>query len=257
MVAAGTQKDGDKTLVTISGTMPIDAQLEVRYKKVWQTWEYFGSVFKKLLDDNRIKFKGAVRRGTIPDSIKARGPLYVFPSLPLSDLANSMMKESNNYMAEMIFKTLSAQADSAKGTWDKSAALALAWWKEKKLPGVPKIKNGSGMGDSNRLSARQIVELLRYVWTQKSYFPEYACALPAAGIDGTLKSRFKDSRLKGTVRGKTGTLNDYGVSAIAGYAFVQKKTYAFAVLFCNCANHRTHTLWETEEKILELVIPEK
>jgi len=59
------------------------------------------------------------------------------------------------------------------------------------------------------------------------------------------------------VRAKTGTLNDYGVSTIAGYAFVQKKTYAFSVMFCNCTNVRLHNNWETQEKILELVIPEK
>jgi PBP4 family serine-type D-alanyl-D-alanine carboxypeptidase len=256
-VAAGTQRDGDKTLVTVSGGMPIDASPVVQYKKVWQTWEYFGNVFEKLLEDNKIKFKGKIRRSVVPDSVKARGPLYVFPSVPLYEAVNSMNKVSNNYMAEMLFKTLSAGTDSAKGSWEKSAALALAWWKEKKLPGVPRIKNGSGMGDSNRMSARQITELLRFVWTQKSFFPEYVYSLPSAGIDGTLKSRFKESRLKGIVRAKTGTLNDYGVSTIAGYAFVQKKTYAFSVMFCNCTNVRLHNNWETQEKILELVIPEK
>lgn len=113
------------------------------------------------------------------------------------------------------------------------------------------------MGNSNRMSARQITELLRYVWTRKSFFPEYVYSLPSAGIDGTLKSRFKDSRLKGLVRGKTGTLNEYGVSTIAGYAFVRNKTYAFSIMFRNCNSHVQQNNWEMQEKILELVIPEK
>ncbi len=256
-VAASTRKDGDNTVVTVSGSMPLDASPVVQYKKVWQTWEYFGNVFERLLEDNKIGFKGKVKRGTVPDSVKARGPFYVFPSVPLYQAVNSMNKVSNNYMAEMLFKTLSAEADSAAGSWEKSAALALAWWKEKKLPGIPEIKNGSGMGNSNRMSARQITELLRYVWTRKSFFPEYVYSLPSAGIDGTLKSRFKDSRLKGLVRGKTGTLNEYGVSTIAGYAFVRNKTYAFSIMFRNCNSHVQQNNWEMQEKILELVIPEK
>jgi D-alanyl-D-alanine carboxypeptidase/D-alanyl-D-alanine-endopeptidase (penicillin-binding protein 4) len=254
---AGTQKDGNKTLVTISGGLPLDASPVVQYKKVWQTWEYFGSIFRNLLLENKIAFRGTIRRGTIPESVKDQGPLYTFPSVPLYQIVNEMMKVSNNYMAEMIFKTLSAHIDSTKGTWDKSAAIELAWWKEKKLPGLPKIKNGSGMGDSNRMSARQIVELLRYAWTQKSFFPEYVYALPSAGVDGTLKSRFKESRFKGIVRAKTGTLNDYGVSTIAGYVFLKEKTYAFAILFCNCTSHKQHSSWDMQEKILEQVIPEK
>jgi serine-type D-Ala-D-Ala carboxypeptidase/endopeptidase (penicillin-binding protein 4) len=254
---AATKKDGDKTLITVSGNMPLDAGLLVQYKKVFQTWEYYGAMFERLLNDNKIAFKGKVRLGLVPDSVKSRQPFYVFPSVPLYQAVNSMMKVSNNYMAEMIFKTLSAQADSTPGSWEKASALALSWWKEKKLPAVPKIKNGSGMGDSNRMSGRQIVELLRYVWGQKSYLPEYLYSLSSAGVDGTLKSRFKDSRLKGIVRAKTGTLNDYGVSTIAGYALCQNRNVAFAVMFNNCMNRKQMGHWEMQEKILEMVLPEK
>jgi D-alanyl-D-alanine carboxypeptidase/D-alanyl-D-alanine-endopeptidase (penicillin-binding protein 4) len=254
---AATRKDGDKTLVTVSGGMPLDAGLLVQYKKVFQTSDYYGAMFERLLNDNKIVFKGKVKTGVVPDSLKSRQPFYVFPSVPLYQAINSMMKVSNNYMAEMIFKTLSAQADSASGSWEKASVLALSWWKEKKLPAVPKIKNGSGMGDSNRMSARQIVELLRYVWGQKSYLPEYLYSLSSAGVDGTLKSRFKDSRLKGIVRAKTGTLNDYGVSTIAGYALCQNRNLAFTVMFNNCTNRKQMGHWEMQEKILEMVLPEK
>jgi serine-type D-Ala-D-Ala carboxypeptidase/endopeptidase (penicillin-binding protein 4) len=254
---ASTKKDGSRTLVMVSGSMPLDAQPALAYKKVWQTWEYFGDIFARLLGESKIKLKGSVRRGIVPDSVKARGPFYTFPSVPLSQAAGSMMKVSNNYMAEMVFKTLSAKQDTCAGTWDRSTALALSWWKEKKLPGVPRIRNGSGMGDSNRMSARQIVELLRWAWLQKNFFPEYVCALPTSGVDGTIKSRFKNSRLKGIVRAKTGTLNDYGVSSMAGYAFIGNRTFAFAMIFSNGSRARQYSAWETQQKILELVIPEK
>jgi len=254
---AATKRDGSRTLVTVSGGLPLDAGLLVQYKKVWQTWEYTGAMLERLFSDNKIVLKGKVKTGVVPDSLLARQPFYAFPSVPLYEAINSMMKVSNNYMAEMIFKTLSAEADSAPGSWEKAAALALSWWKEKKLPGVPKVKNGSGMGDSNRMSGRQMVELLAHVWGQKSYLPEYLYSLPSAGVDGTLKSRFKNCRLKGIVRAKTGTLNDYGVSTIAGYALYQDRTVAFAVMFNNCMNRKQMGHWEMQEKILEMVLPEK
>jgi serine-type D-Ala-D-Ala carboxypeptidase/endopeptidase (penicillin-binding protein 4) len=250
-----TQKSGEGTTVGVAGGLALDAKGAVHYKKVWQTWEYFGSVLKTLLDDNGIKVKGRIRHGLVPAAIM-RDTFYVFPSIPLYDVVNHMLKISNNFMAEMVFKTLSAESDSTPGSWEKSSALALEWWKQKALPSVPRIKNGSGMGDSNRFSARQIVELLRYVWSQKSFLPEYLYSLPAAGIDGTLKSRFKDSRFKGIIRAKTGTLNDYGVSSIAGYVLMPKKTYAFAIFFHNCTNRKQTGHWEMQEKILELSVPQ-
>jgi D-alanyl-D-alanine carboxypeptidase/D-alanyl-D-alanine-endopeptidase (penicillin-binding protein 4) len=251
-----TQKSGDGTVVEVGGALAIDAKPAVHYKKVWQTWEYFGSVLKTLLDDNGIKVKGRIRHGQVPAAV-TQDTFYVFPSVPLYEVMNHMLKVSNNFMAEMVFKTLSAEKDSTAGSWEKSSAVALEWWKQKALPSLPRVKNGSGMGDSNRFSARQIVELLRYVWGQKSYLPEYLYSLPAAGVDGTLKLRFKDSRLKGVIRAKTGTLNDYGISSIAGYALMPKKTYAFAILFCNCTNRKQTGHWEMQEKILEAVLPEQ
>jgi D-alanyl-D-alanine carboxypeptidase/D-alanyl-D-alanine-endopeptidase (penicillin-binding protein 4) len=253
---ASSQKDGGKTVVTVGGTMPVDTCPVIYYKKVWQTWEYFGNILMKLFEDNKILVKGRLVRGVLPDSIKARPPFYVFNSVPLYQAVNSMMKVSNNYMAELIFKTLSAERDSTFGSWEKSSALALAWWKEKNLPMVPKIKNGSGMGDSNKMSARQITGLLRHVWDQKVYLPEYLYSLPCAGVDGTLKSRFKKSRLKGMVRAKTGTLNDYGVSTIAGYAFLRNKTYVFSVMFNQCNSRTQFDHWEMQEKLLEMALPE-
>jgi|WetSurMetagenome_2_1015567.scaffolds.fasta_scaffold00149_17 serine-type D-Ala-D-Ala carboxypeptidase/endopeptidase (penicillin-binding protein 4) len=254
---ASTQKDGGTTVVTVSGSLPIDAQPVLAYKKVWQTWEYFGDILVRLLGEGNIRFNGTVRRGTVPDSVKAKGAFYSFPSVPLPQVVNSMNKVSNNYMAEMLFKTLSARQDTVAGTWERSAELALSWWKEKGLPGVPRIKNGSGMGDSNRMSARQIVELLHWVWTQKGFFPEYVYSLPIAGVDGTVKSRFKNSRLKGILRAKTGTLNDYGVNSMAGYVFVGNRTFAYALMFSNRPRAKQYSTWELQQKILETVIPEK
>jgi D-alanyl-D-alanine carboxypeptidase/D-alanyl-D-alanine-endopeptidase (penicillin-binding protein 4) len=251
------KKAQDVTAVTVSGSLPQDNKQVLEYRKVWQTRDYFASVLQTLLADNKIMFKGNFKHGAVPVPLRQKPAFYVFTSIPLSDIITDMFKYSSNFAAEMIFKVLSAEKDSTSGSWEKSAALASAWWKEKGLFGSPKIKNGSGMGDSNRMSCRQIVELLSLVNKSKSYLPEYVCALPCAGIDGTLKSRFKTSRFKGIVRGKTGTLNDFGVHSLAGYILLPKKTYAFAIVFNGLTNRSQVHQWEMQEKILDLIVPEK
>jgi serine-type D-Ala-D-Ala carboxypeptidase/endopeptidase (penicillin-binding protein 4) len=250
-----SEKTDAQTRFFISGALPGDAQPVHVIRKVNQTWDHFGAIFKMFLDENKIVCKGRVRRGLLPDSVKYGKPLYVWESPPLWQMVNDMMKFSTNFYAEMIFKLFSAIRDSSGGSWEKSASLAQQWWKEKGLPGNPLIKNGSGMGDCNRYSASQLCALLSFVWNQKSYLPEWLSAFPVAGVDGTLRSRFKDSRFKGIIRGKTGTLNDYGVYTMAGYVIMPKTTYAFALLFNNAASKYPYQHWAMQQKIMELIVP--
>jgi serine-type D-Ala-D-Ala carboxypeptidase/endopeptidase (penicillin-binding protein 4) len=250
-----SEKIEDKTRFTISGAMARDGEPYRVIRKVHQTWSHFGGIFKMFLDENKISLKVAIRHGQIPDSVKTNKPLFVWESPPLWQLVNDMMKYSTNFCAEMIFKTLSAAQDSGGGSWEKTAQMAQSWWKEKGLPGYPLIKNGSGMGDCNRYSSGQLSALLSYMWHQKAYLPEWLGGFPIAGVDGTLRSRFKDSRLKGILRGKTGTLNDYGVSAIAGYAFMPKTTYSFVILFNKMTIKYPYQNWEMQQKILEMILP--
>jgi serine-type D-Ala-D-Ala carboxypeptidase/endopeptidase (penicillin-binding protein 4) len=250
-----SEKTDDRTRFIISGVLARDAEPYRVIRKVYQTWDHFGAIFKMFLDENKIVLRGRVRRGVAPDSVRLGKPLYVWESPPLWQIVNDMMKYSTNFYAEMVFKALSAIRDSGGGSWDKSAALAQAWWKEKALPGNPLIKNGSGMGDCNRYSANQLCALLSYMWNRKACLPEWLAAFPIANTDGTLRSRFKDSRLKGILRGKTGTLNDYGVYTMAGYVLMPQTTYSFVILFNNTASRYPYQHWEMQQKIMELIVP--
>jgi serine-type D-Ala-D-Ala carboxypeptidase/endopeptidase (penicillin-binding protein 4) len=242
------------TRITLAGSMSYDAEPKIILRKVRQTWEHFGNIFRMFLDENRIAVGGKVRRGIVPDQIKYGKPMYVWESPPLREIVTDMMKYSTNLSAEMIFKTFSALCDSGNGSWEKSAGIASGWWKEKGLPGSPTIRNGSGMGDCNRYSASQIAALLSYIWTQKNYLPEYLNAFPVSGTDGTLRSRFKDSRLKGFVRGKTGTLNEFGVYTMAGYVLMPDDDYVFVIMFNNMNSKYPYRHWEMQQKILETLI---
>ncbi len=53
--------------------------------------------------------------------------------------------------------------------------------------------------------------------TKAHYGPEFIASLPLAGMDGTLKNRFRAGAAYQKARLKTGTLNN--VTALAGYVY--------------------------------------
>jgi D-alanyl-D-alanine carboxypeptidase/D-alanyl-D-alanine-endopeptidase (penicillin-binding protein 4) len=236
--------------------MAVGSEPRCFYRKVWETTGNFGHALEAQLDEAGVSVTGTVRRGVTPDSVRAAAPFYEFTSLPLSAYVGYLFKYSNNIAAEMLVKTIAADNNNGRGgSWDSAAALVGRWWKRSGLPGTLQLRNGSGMGTVNRLTAEQTVALLRHVWRRKDYYPDFCAALSIAGVDGTLGDRFTRSRLKGFVRAKTGTLNSDGVSSLAGYAFVGGKTYAFAV-FVNDTKHGQFDHWILQEKLLELALPQ-
>ena len=237
------------TSIIVKGGMALDESPRYTYRKVWQTWETFGGAILAQLNDAGIKVTGKMVHTQLPDSIISRKALYQFSSEPLSVYLNAMFKYSNNFSSEMIYKTISA-VSGEPGSWSRSSSVIADWWKQNKLSGELQFQNGSGLGDVNRISAEQVVSLLSHVWNQKAYLPEYLSALSVSGVDGTLKSRFRRSELKGIVRGKTGTLNSLNVSSLAGYLLKPGKTYAFAII-CNNVGSGQYDNWMIQEGILE------
>lgn len=250
-----------RTAILVFGNMRIDEKPKYKYRKVWSTWENFGWMLQALFESNGITFSGSIRHEPVPPAILSQGPLFTFQSRPLPEYVFNMFKYSSNFAAEMIFKTIASEHDTLPGSWKTAAGLVNKWWKRQQVstPGAaknnlyPVIVNGSGMGDQNRVSPGHIAALLEYVLQQKTYAPEFMHALSVAGVDGTLRDRFKKSPLQKILRGKTGTLNNKGVSNLAGYILLPKKIYIF-VIFINNKKFSQITHWNMQKKLLEAVI---
>jgi D-alanyl-D-alanine carboxypeptidase/D-alanyl-D-alanine-endopeptidase (penicillin-binding protein 4) len=249
-----TERMDGKTAILVYGGMNIDAGPRYMYRKVWQTWENFGWVIQALFDECGIQLVGRIRRGCVPDSLAASEPLYTFVSEPLTEFVGHMFKFSSNFAAEMIFKTIAAVSDSAPGSWKRASEIVEKWWEKSGLPGKVVMKNGSGMGNGNRISPSQVVALLERAWEDKATAPDFVSALSVAGVDGTLEKRFEQSYLKGIVRAKTGTLNNYGVSNLAGFVLLHDETYVFAILI-NRSGSDQYRHWAAHQKVLETVVP--
>jgi D-alanyl-D-alanine carboxypeptidase/D-alanyl-D-alanine-endopeptidase (penicillin-binding protein 4) len=222
---------GGKQRIVVEGRIALGSRAQVIRRRVDEPALYFGHTLKALLKLRGVRV-GRVRTGKVPEGARL---LYVSQSDALADIVRRLNKTSNNFIAEQLLKTLGAEVKGAPGSWPKGVAAVEEFLAEVGIPrGSYVMRNGSGLNDTNRFSARQIVTLLRAMWTRSSILPEYLVSLPVAGRDGTIRWRMEGTEAAGRLRAKTGTLE--GVTSLSG--FVQTaggRTLAFAVLVNDAA----------------------
>lgn len=177
------------------------------------TW-YAGHAFREAAEEVGIRFQGKIRAGVVPSgSIE----LYRYESKPLAVILRAMNKFSNNFIAEMVVKSLDAAAGHIPGTTKGGLKILHDTLVE---AGVDldhfQAVDGSGLAEGNLSTPATIVSTLLRFGTDFRTFPELLASLPVAGVDGTLEDRDAAGNLTGRIRAKTGRLN--GVDAFSGYA---------------------------------------
>ena len=189
---------------------------------------YAFGTFVKLWRDSGGVFEGKLRVESTPADAK---PLYTFDSLSLAEIVRLTNKHSNNLMARHLLLTLGRERYGDPATLEKGAAALADWSRERgfDLSGVD-IDNGSGLSRSTHITVLQMAKILRAAY-HSPFAPEYLASFPLAGMDGTLRSRMKNSPA-GAIRLKTGHLD--GVSGVAGYVTAATgKTYVLVSLVNN------------------------
>ncbi len=219
--------NGKRMSAKLSGTVGTDAHLVRFTRRVEDPSLLAGYVLRAALDHLGMKVSGEVKAG------HGKGPVLVrHHSAPLSNLLYALGKNSDNFYAEMIFKSLAAEHKGRPAKDADAAETVLKYTRDVGAydQGVV-IKNGSGLYDANRVTPTSVVKLLRASWQNPAIAPEYVAMLSIGGVDGTLHKRLRADRTRRAVRAKTGTLND--VIALSGYVFGPpgKGPIAFSILF--------------------------
>jgi D-alanyl-D-alanine carboxypeptidase/D-alanyl-D-alanine-endopeptidase (penicillin-binding protein 4) len=142
-------------------------------------------------------------------------------SPPLSLIAAQTLKPSQNLYTELILRTLGKMAPSpgavnASGT---SEALGIdvvkAFLREAGLsPANLVLTDGSGLSRNDMITAEATIQLLTYMQRHR-YASIFRDALPIAGVDGTLRNRFKGTVAQNNLRAKTGSLS--AAASLSGY----------------------------------------
>src|SRR5262249_39944381 len=175
-----------------------------------------GFALRSALEDVGITVEGGAGAPIKIGDDSERHLLVAHRSAELGALLASLGKDSDNFYAERICKTLGAEKKGRPGSHEAAADVAAGVLRELGAPddGVV-IRNGSGLYDANRITPRAMTALLRGVYRDASLMPEFVAQLAIGGVDGTLKNRFGTWRSLRAIRAKTGTLAS--VSALSGY----------------------------------------
>ncbi len=186
-----------------------------------------GRLLKTTLMQKGIDVMGEVVSGTVPSNAN-RVATHLSP--PLADIIKLMNKPSDNWIAEMLFKTIGAEVKGEPGTWQKGWETVTEFLGEiMDEPPAHRFVDGSGLSRYNLLNTELLTKLLVYMHHNFELVPEFMASLPIAGVDGTLRNRMQGMYAEKTLRAKTGTLS--GVSALAGYTkTADGEVFAFGIL---------------------------
>ena len=179
-----------------------------------------GWALRRALSQAGIPVKGGVRRGRRP----ARAPVLARRAHSLSDVLLVTNRDSDNLAAETLVRAMSylppagkdephAKAEAGQGGF----ALGLRRLKEAlALLGIEGavMGNGSGLHRGTRVTARQLVAVLREIEERPALRRQLLPTLSVAGRSGTLGGRLRGTEAEGHLHGKTGTLG--GALALSG-----------------------------------------
>lgn len=184
--------------------------------------------FKNSLMNKGIEVKGSIEIRHNPNKVK----LNVIAEFrrPLMELINICNKESDNFLAENIFKIVGAYAGDNIHTSSKSRAVKRLIYDSLGIDFKNcQINDGSGLSRRNLVTTRALIATL----IKSQYLPfsdKFYNSLAVAGTDGTLYKRMLGTAAENNVVGKTGTLRN--VSSLAGYVYTKdEELLAFAMIF--------------------------
>ena len=193
----------------------------------WNRAYACGHLLKTALMERGVSVVGEVVSGAVPSDAQV---VAKHLSPPLADILKLMNKPSDNWIAELVFKTIGAEVVGEPGTWQKGRQVVTEFLSEiMDDPPAHRFVDGSGLSRYNLLNAELLTNLLIYMYQNFELMPEYLSSLPIAGVDGTLKNRMQGVSADKVLRAKTGTLS--GVSALAGYTVTaDDEVFAFGIL---------------------------
>lgn len=134
---------------------------------------------------------------------------------PLARVLMKLDKESTNVLAEHLYKRAGAAREGAGSFASGGRAVLAAMERNGIATRGAATFDGSGLSRANRFTPRQLAETLRALWRSDARDTVLE-TLPIAGVDGTLRKRFREPAYRCRVRAKTGYIA--GVSTLSGYA---------------------------------------
>lgn len=188
--------------------------------------KFFALYLKEQLQKNGIRVLGNAEVGTSPDLATEIASV----GIALDSLIAIINKNSNNYLAECLFKSLGAFYSGEEGnSFYATQAVLSAFEDEYVIDDETAVVDGSGISRFNTITTGSVGRLLLKMFKHNLLYEDFYRSLAISGIDGTLKDRRINNFINGNFHGKTGTLN--GVTALSGYLTAKDNhTYIVSII---------------------------
>jgi D-alanyl-D-alanine carboxypeptidase/D-alanyl-D-alanine-endopeptidase (penicillin-binding protein 4) len=204
--------------ITITGKIPLHGTATNQQLSVEDPTLYAATLLRETLEEHDIQVSGETRtsrQSTKPYPFLKARVLATYASTPLSDIVREMDKESDNLIAEQLFRTV-AKEIGGEGSWSMGAQVMKRYLSSIGIDTSRiAIADGSGLSRMDLVSADDIVKLLHAMHEKRVIFNPFYASLPIMGVDGTLSSRLKGTAAEGNVHAKTGFLT--GDRSISGF----------------------------------------
>lgn len=174
-------------------------------------------------------------------------PFYTIQN-SITDTLPKILKESDNFYAETLFKTAGGVKAKGQGTFDNSLKMFESYYKKLGLDtNKVLLADGSGVSRNNLFSTDWISEALYKIQKDKNFaLIKENMAYPTTG---TLKNRLADYSDK--FRAKTGTLAN--TSTIAGYLTDKNGDEHIVTIFVANFIDEPKTARELQDKIITAI----
>ena len=169
----------------------------------------------------------------------------------LEDMLNFALVWSDNVLSERIARLASLAAGNGLTESGVEATFNEVLESFELDASKVVVKDASGLSRKNRVTAKQVAELLIKIREEGRYAP-VVNGLPIGGISGTLEKRFVKTapNAVGLVKAKTGTLN--GTANLAGYVESGDHEYAFVIIADKLP--RTYSAGERARAIVDRIL---
>jgi serine-type D-Ala-D-Ala carboxypeptidase/endopeptidase (penicillin-binding protein 4) len=217
------------------GTSRSNESISVPKPAVW-----FATMLKDGLARRGVTTTGNVReenwltREASPIAWSNLVEIASVPSRPLSEIVKQTLKPSENLYAQLLLLQVgAASTGSTNGDTERAGSM-----EAQKFLGsfgithkMAQLEEGSGLSRGCLVTPGATVQLLSFMDRHKDR-DVFIDALPIAGVDGTLRNRFKGTAAAGHLRAKTGSLG--GVDTLSGYVTTAgQEKLAFSIMLNN------------------------
>ncbi|MCX7963855.1 MAG: D-alanyl-D-alanine carboxypeptidase/D-alanyl-D-alanine-endopeptidase [Candidatus Sumerlaea chitinivorans] len=175
---------------------------------------YFATVFHEVLTSAGITVEGKPKhvRPTPAEQRRYKRVLIAErESPPLREIVKVINLVSQNFYADCLLKYL-GRIKHGEGSFDAGCRVVMDFCRKQQLYHEGhRMVDGSGLADRNRVTPRQLVEVIRFM-DQGPYRTYWRESLPIGGERGSLKSRFQETTETRTrarfIMGKTGLIDE-------------------------------------------------